>query len=302
MNILLTGGTGFVGKQVSKQCNVKTQVVRVEEKFNYSSVYKIDKLNSDTNWQGAFNGIDTIIHLAGLAHSNSFTEHDYQSINVEGTFHLASEAAKSGVNRFVFVSSIGVNGTETHKAPFSIDCSPLPHNSYARSKYDAEIGLKKIADQTGMELVIIRPTLVYGPNAPGNFGSLTRLVSKMPCLPFGLTNNRRDFISVQNLANLLVTCAEHPNAGGNVFLASESETVSIKEFTNAIAKGLSRNLFQLPVPVGLMRFAGKLLFKSAMVEQLVSNLEVDSSNLKEILDWVPPYTMEESMAFLKQEK
>ncbi|MGI2180124.1 NAD-dependent epimerase/dehydratase family protein [Shewanella frigidimarina] len=302
MNILLTGGTGFVGKQVSKQCNVKTQVVRIGKKFNCSSVYKIDKLDAETSWQGAFNKIDTIIHLAGLAHSHSFTEHDYQSVNVEGTLHLANEAAKSGVNRFVFVSSIGVNGTETHIAPFSIDCSPLPHNSYARSKYDAEIGLKKIADQTGMELVIIRPTLVYGSNAPGNFGSLTRLVSKMPCLPFGLTNNRRDFISVQNLADLLVTCAKHPNAGGHVFLASESETVSIKEFTNAIAKGLGRSLFQLPVPVGLMRFTGKLLFKSSMVEQLVSNLEVDSSNLKETLDWVPPYTMEESMAFLKQEK
>jgi nucleoside-diphosphate-sugar epimerase len=302
MNILLTGGTGFVGKQVSKQYNVKTQVVRSGQKHNYSFVYKIDTLNAETNWQGAFNEIDTIIHLAGLAHSHSFTEHDYHSINVEGTLHLANEAAKSGVNRFVFVSSIGVNGTETRKTPFSIYCLPLPKTSYALSKYDAEMGLKKIAEQTGMELVIIRPTLVYGSNAPGNFGSLIRLVTKLPCLPFGLTNNRRDFISVQNLADLLVTCAKHPNASGHTFLASEGETVSIKEFTNAIAKGLGSSLIQLPVPVGLMRLAGKLVGKSAMVEQLVGNLEVDSSNLKEVLDWVPPYTMEESMAFLKQEK
>jgi len=121
-------------------------------------------------------------------------------------------------------------------------------------------------------------------------------------LPFALTNNRRDFISVQNLADLLVTCAQHPNASGHTFLASDGETVSIKAFTNAIAKGLNKSLIQLPIPTSLMRFAGKLLGKSAMVEQLVGNLEVDSSNLKEVLDWVPPYTMEESMAFLKQEK
>ncbi|MEZ9235308.1 NAD-dependent epimerase/dehydratase family protein [Shewanella sp. 10N.286.52.A9] len=302
MNILLTGGTGFVGRQVSNHCQIKMQVVREGEKHQYHPVHIIKALDKHTRWQGAFDDIDSIIHLAGLAHSHSFTDEDYQSVNVNGTLHFASEAAKAGVSRFVFVSSIGVNGTSTTSTPFSIKSQLSPHNAYAKSKLNAELGLKTISEETGMELVIVRPTLVYGTNAPGNFGSLTRLVSKTPLLPFALTKNRRDFISVKNLADLLVTCAKHPNAANHTFLASESETVSISVFTNAIAKGLGTSLIQLPVPVSLMRLAGKMLGKAEMVDQLVGNLEVDSSNLKEVLDWTPPYTMEESMAFLKQEK
>lgn len=299
INILLTGGAGFIGHELSKKYKIKRHIVRANEVHNYKSKHTIETLSNTTNWQGAFDCIDSIIHLAGLAHSSLFTEKDYRSVNVDGTIHLASEAAKAGVKRFVFVSSIGVNGSLTADSPFSIYSALQPNNAYAKSKYDAEIGLKKIAQDTGMELVIVRPTLVYGPNAPGNFGALTRLIIKTSCLPFCLTNNRRDFISVQNLADLLIMCAKHPNAVGHTFLASESETVSIKEFTNAIAKGLDRSLLQLPVPISVMRLTGRLFRKSAMVEQLLGNLEVDSSNLKEVLDWTPPYTMEESMAFLK---
>jgi nucleoside-diphosphate-sugar epimerase len=192
-----------------------------------------------------------------------------------------------------------VNGHVTLEKPFSIFDEPKPLNSYTNSKYDAEIGLRKIAAETGLEVVIVRPTLVYGPNAPGNFGLLTKLVNKLPLLPFGLTNNKRDFIAVQNLADLLITCASHPNAAGHTFLASDMETVSIKQFTSAIAEGQGRKVFQLPIPVSLMRLAGKLMGKSAMVEQLVGNLQVDSSNLKEVLGWTPPYTMKQAMATLR---
>lgn len=298
MNILLTGGTGFVGRQLSKMYPIQRQVVRMGETHCYSSVHSIDALNATTNWQGAFSGIDVIIHLAGLAHSHVFTDADYQSVNVEGTLHLANEAVKAGVKRFVFISSIGVNGTATQQVPFSTPSILHPHNSYAQSKYDAEIGLKKIADETGLEVVIVRPTLVYGPNAPGNFGALTRLVNMFPVLPFGLANNKRDFISVQNLADLLIICANHPKAAGHTFLASDGETVSIKEFTNAIADGLDKRLIQLPIPISLMKLAGKLLGKSAMVEQLVGNLEVDSSNLQEVLDWTPRNSMKQAMSSL----
>ncbi len=302
MSILLTGGTGFVGQQVSKHYNIKKQVVRKGEKHSYSSVYKIKSLNGKTNWNGAFNDVDTVIHLAGLAHSHLFKKQDYQFVNVDGTLHLASEAAKVGIKRFVFVSSIGVNGAFTADTPFSAMSKLHPHNDYAQSKYDAELGLKKIASETGMEVVIVRPTLVYGLNAPGNFGSLVNFVAKAPFLPFGLTKNRRDFISVQNLADLLIACAKHPDAGNQVFLASENETVSIKQFTNAIAKGLGKNIIQLPIPVWLMRWLGGGLGKSAIVEQLVGNLEVDSSSLSKVLGWTPPYTMEESMASLSEDK
>ncbi|MUJ26403.1 NAD-dependent epimerase/dehydratase family protein [Aliivibrio fischeri] len=295
MNMLITGASGFIGASLSSRLPSFVSVVRNSSEQISQSEFKIDELSSKTNWQGAFNQIDSIIHLAGLAHSHSFTNDDYQSVNVDGTLHLAREAAMAGVRRFVFVSSIGVNGISTKQVPFSVNSEPKPHNAYAQSKYDAEIGLKKIADETGLEIVIIRPTLVYGPNAPGNFGSLTRLVNRVPVLPFGLVNNKRDFISVQNLADLLVTCANHPKAAGHTFLASDGEAVSIKDFTYAIAKGLNKQLIQLPVPVWCMRFAGKLVGKSMMVEQLAGNLEVDSSNAQEVLGWIPPYTMQQAM-------
>lgn len=293
--ILLTGSTGFIGRNFE---GTKSNFKYVSRNKNKKNFFCIDSLDATSNWQGAFTDINAIIHLAGLAHSHSFSDQDYQSVNVDGTLHLANEAAKAGVKRFVFVSSIGVNGTATQQTPFSIFSEPTPHNTYAQSKYDAEIGLKKIADETGLEVVIVRPTLVYGPNAPGSFGALTRLVNMFPVLPFGLVNNKRDFISVQNLADLLIICANHPKAAGHTFLASDGETVSIKEFTNAIADGLDKRLIQLPIPISLMKLAGKLLGKSAMVEQLVCNLEVDSSNLQEVLDWTPRYTMKQAMSSL----
>jgi nucleoside-diphosphate-sugar epimerase len=300
--LLITGATGFVGNKLAEIVEDARFVIRNHQNCDFSDTFNIANFDQHTKWDGAFKGVHSIIHLAGLAHSKSLSDNDFDTVNTMGTLHFAKQAVLAGVKRFVFVSSIGVNGPFTFRIPFhSIDV-PYPQNPYARSKYNAELALKQLSETTGLEVVIVRPPLIYGPNAPGNFGALNSLASKLSFLPFGLINNRRSFISVQNLADLLVTCAKHPDANGHIFLASENETVSIKEFTNAIAKGHGTKLIQLPVPVWLMRLAGKLLFKSAMVEQLVSNLEVDSSNLKEVLDWVPPYTMEESMAFLKQEK
>jgi nucleoside-diphosphate-sugar epimerase len=302
MSILLTGASGFVGRELSTKYEISKMVVRDNAKYRNQSSHIIKALNATTDWKGAFYNVDTIIHLAGLAHSKSFSIEDYQSVNVGGTLHLAAEAAKSNVKRFVFVSSIGVNGTFTLEQPFSNLSEPKPHNSYAQSKYDAEVGLTKIAQETGMELVIVRPTLVYGPYAPGNFGMLTRLINKLPCLPFGLIDNKRDFIAVQNLADLLIICANSPDAAGHIFLASDGETVSIKQFTNAIARGLNKRLIQLPVPATLMRLVARLVGKSAMAEQLIGNLQVDSSNAQEVLGWVPPYTMEQAMASLSENK
>ncbi|EJG0632091.1 NAD-dependent epimerase/dehydratase family protein [Vibrio parahaemolyticus] len=299
MKILMTGSTGFIGRNLASLGVIHRHIVRSDEKHDYQSFFTIDSLGIGTDWDGAFDGIDVVIHLAGLAHSNRFSDHDYESVNVAGALRLAREASEQGARRFVFVSSIGVNGTCTSKKRFSVNSSVNPHNAYAKSKYKAELGLKKIAEETGLEVVIVRPTLVYGPGAPGNFGMLTKLVAKLPFVPFGLANNRRDFIAVQNLADLLVTCAIHPDASGHTFLASDGETVSIKEFTNAIAYGLGKKVVQLPVPVSVMRLVGKLMGKSAMIEQLYGHLEVDSSNIKEVLGWTPPLTMKEAMATLR---
>jgi nucleoside-diphosphate-sugar epimerase len=299
MNVLLTGSTGFVGGHLVAKHSIFKYVVRTNDAHFFSNVYVVENINATTNWSNAFEGVDVIIHLAGLAHSAHYSTQHYQDVNVAGTLRLANEARKAGVRRFVFVSSIGVNSISTKDKPFTSNMKVEPHNPYAQSKYEAERGLKKIAEETGLEVVIVRPTLVYGPNAPGNFGMLTRLVSKLPILPFGLANNRRDFIAVQNLADLLVTCATHPNAAGHTFLASDGETVSIKEFTNAMAKGLGKRVVQLPIPVGLMHLIGKVTGKSAMIEQLFGNLEVDSSNIQQVLGWTPPFTMEQAMASLK---
>ncbi|MGF1691944.1 NAD-dependent epimerase/dehydratase family protein [Photobacterium kagoshimensis] len=298
MSILLTGSTGFVGKSLASTYNVHRHVVRKGEQHDYASIFTVNSINSDTKWDGAFEGVDVVIHLAGLAHSSNFSDEEYESVNAQGAICLAKAAVMNGVKRFVFVSSIGVNGTSTSSSPFNENSPLCPHNSYARSKYNAEVGLKKIANETELEVVIVRPTLVYGLNAPGNFGMLTKLVNKSPFLPFGLVNNRRDFIAVQNLTDLLVTCARHPDASGHTFLASDIETVSVKEFTDAIAEGLGKKVIQLPIPTSLMRFAGKLTGKSAMVEQLLGNLEVSSSNVKDVLGWVPPVTMKQAMASL----
>nr|WP_086938993.1 NAD-dependent epimerase/dehydratase family protein [Thaumasiovibrio occultus] len=297
--ILLTGATGFIGRQLVQQFPVARCVVRPNEESPCEDSFEIEGLTANTVWDGAFEGIDAVVHLAGLAHSSTFTKDDYQTVNVDGTLRLANEAALAGIKRFVFVSSIGVNGQGTTDSPFSVASEPHPHNDYAQSKYDAEQKLAELSASTGMEVVVVRPTLVYGPKAPGNFGLLTRLVKRLPMLPFGIANNRRHFISVHNLCDLLVTCANAAQAAGHVFLASESAAISTREFTDAIAKGLDKNVWQVPIPISLMRLGASMIGKPALAEQLFGNLEVDSSNLSSVLEWTPPYTLEQSMQFLK---
>jgi nucleoside-diphosphate-sugar epimerase len=303
-HILLTGATGFIGSYVNEsldyRCSIASRNTVIDSR-NPKSVLLLDVLDSDSTINH-FDGIKVIIHVGSVAHQKRFNSSELQRVNVENTLKLARNASKNNVNRFVFVSSIGVNGLSTLDKPFSSLSAPHPHNMYAKSKFDAELALYEVARETGLEIVIVRPTLVYGVDAPGSFGMLTKLVRKLPLLPFGLTSNKRDFIAVQNLADLLLTCCNHPNAAGHTFLASDGETVSIKEFTNAIAKGLNKSLIQLPVPISSMRFVARLAGKSAMAEQLLGNLQVDSSNAHDVLGWSPPYTMEQAMASLSESK
>lgn len=303
MTVLVTGGTGFVGAYLKERLGNSCRcVVRGEFEKKSDNVFFVNSIDAFTDWAGAFDNCKSVVHLAALAHSNLHTDRDYQGVNVEGTLKLASEAAKAGIARFIFVSSIGVNGFSTTDIPFSVNSKASPHNSYTKSKYNAEKGLKKIAEETGIELVIIRPTLVYGRGAPGNFGALTKLVNKSPILPFGLVNNRRDFIAVDNLVDLIIICLKHPRAAGKTFLASDGETVSTKYFTNLIAESLGKRVIQLPIPLSLMRAIAHVFGKSKVVEQLIGNLEVDSKYLTQVLGWRPPYTMKESMTFLRDVK
>ncbi|MER0499365.1 NAD-dependent epimerase/dehydratase family protein [Aeromonas hydrophila] len=302
MKILITGSTGFIGQEVIAQKANFRCVIRDGESLSRDDVFIISGLDKNTCWDTGLTDINAVIHLAGIAHNNYVSQDDLRSVNTEGTLHLAREAARLGVKRFVFVSSIGVNGAFTDKTPFNINSRANPHNYYAQSKYEAELGLKKIADETGLEVVIVRPTLVYGVNAPGNFGLLTRLVNLLPILPFGLVNNRRNFISVKNIASLLLECATNKNAAGHLFFASDCEAISTKQFTNAIAEGLGKKVIQLPIPTNFMRLCGKMIGKSAVMEQLLGDLEVDSSNLQEVLGWTPPLSMHQAMASLREFK
>ncbi len=299
MTILVTGATGFIGQNLTLLNQKFRCVVRSGEKHSFTDSYSVQTIDASTEWADCFHGVSSIIHLAGLAHNRSYTDDEYRAVNTEGTLRLALKASEVGVKRFIFVSSIGVNGTNSYNMVFSPDDVAQPHNSYSQSKYEAELGLWDISKKTGLEIVIVRPTLVYGPNAPGNFGSLTKLVSKSPILPFGMANNQRSFIAVQNLADLLVTCAFHPNAAGHTFLASDGEAMSTKAFSNFIAEGLGRKVFQLPIPVRLLLMAGRFTGKAAMIEQLFGNLQVDSSNLKEVLGWKPPLSMKQAMLSLR---
>lgn len=297
MKILLTGASGFIGKYLSqhtKQHDIRS-VVRGQRVSQSSGQFTIDSLDGRTNWSGAFTNIESVIHLAGAAHNGAISNKELDEINHRGTINLANQAAENGVKRFVFVSSIGVNGSFTKGAPFTPCSTPNPSSAYGRSKYAAELGLKKIAASTGMELVIIRPPLVYGANAPGNFAVLKKLVSYSPVLPFGLIDNQRDFISVQNLSDLLITCVSHPSAAGNTFLASDGETVSIKLFTNLIAKSINKSLIQLPVPRLILENLSSTFFGSHLANQLFGDLQIDISSLAEILGWVPPFSVEQSM-------
>lgn len=296
MKILLSGASGFIGQYLLKQDKnslIYRCITRRNELSEYNSFF-VGNIDKETVWDGAFDSIDCVIHLAGIAHNKSSDKAEIFNTNTFGTIRFAQEAAKAGVKRFVFVSTAAIgelNSFNRVEASFQ-----------TQSKYDAELGLKQLADEVGLEVVIVRPTLVYGADAPGNFGLLTRIVNKLPFLPFGLTDNKRDLIAIHNLADLLIACANNPNAAGHTFLASDGEAVSIKYLTNSIAKGLNKKLFQLPVPVSIMYFAARLVGKHAVAEQLLGNLQVDASNVKEVLGWVPPYTMEQSMASLSENK
>jgi nucleoside-diphosphate-sugar epimerase len=304
-HILVTGSSGFLGSvmlaNLLKRKNKISTVVRSKQKINSSiNEIVIGGISSENNWKSHLAGVDVIIHLAAVAHNNSNDPDYINEVNVNGTINLAQQAATIGVKRFVFISSIGVLGNSTTNIlPFDEYSNVLAHSQYSQSKLDAENALFKIAEETELEVVIIRPVLVYGLSAPGNFGKLVNLVNKVPMLPFALCKNKRSFISVDNLVDFISVCIDHPKAKNEIFCISDGHDVSIREFTDGIAKGLNKRLIQLSIPVFIIKLLGKMTGKNEPVDQLIGDLQVDSTKARELLGWRPPLTMTETLSKLR---
>lgn len=312
--ILVTGYTGFVGDFLLRKLSKYSLVLigRKDVTSEYGSVY-CKEINGYESFSDCLEGISVIIHCAAHVHiMNNLAEDQietFKKVNTLGTLNLARQAAVAGVKRFIFVSSIKVNGESTSGCPpfrYGDDCHPK--DPYAISKFDAEIGLKKLAYETGMAVVIIRPPLVYGAGVKANFASLMNLVSKRIPLPFGcITDNKRSLVSVTNLVDLIITCIDHPKAENEVFLVSDDHDISTSEMVREMAKALNKPMWQLPLPVWCYKLAGKLFSKSNMVDRLTGSLQVDITHTKETLGWTPKETLQEgfkqtAVVFLQSKK
>lgn len=304
--VLVTGATGFVGhflcdRLLAQGFSVRGTLLTSE---NPSSLVDgvesvaVEPLGDDTQWNHALAGVDTVIHLAARVHIMDDTSSDplaeFRRVNVDGTTHLAREAVKAGVKRLVFISSIKVNGEET-VTPYTPYSPPSPSDPYGISKWEAEQALRKIEAETGLEVVVVRPTLVYGPGVKANFLNMMKIISRGIPLPFASITNRRSLIYVGNLVDALATCATHPEAAGKTYLVSDGEDVSTPDLILRAAKALVVSARLFPVPIFLMRLAGKLSGKSGAVNRLTGSLTVDSSKIRRELGWEPPFTMDEGL-------
>ncbi|HDM8128343.1 TPA: SDR family oxidoreductase [Vibrio harveyi] len=315
MNILLTGSSGFVGRALLKKLpKQNTFALGRSRPKNLSpdSFFKME-IDSTSNYMNALVNVDVVIHLAARVHvmydSIDNPLEEYREVNTRGTANLARQAAASGVKRFIFISSIKVNGESTVSGkPYSHLDEPSPSDYYGQSKAEAEKELFKIGRETGMEIVVIRPTLIFGPGVKANFALLMNLASKGIPLPFArVKNNKRSLVSVDNLVDLIMTCIEHPKAANQVFLVSDEHDVSTSEMVHLMSHALSKPTWQFPVPVWCYKLAGKALNKSDFVDRLTSSLQVDISHTKETLGWVPPQSLQEGFkqtaeAFLQSKK
>jgi nucleoside-diphosphate-sugar epimerase len=311
LRLLVTGARGFIGQALINIFAARLPqqggsfVRAVVRQVTASAVPSVQyaclgDLNGQTRWQEALVGMTTVVHLAARVHVMKEDVVDplsaFRAVNVAGTLTLARQAYELGVKRFVFISSIGVNGSETLLGePFSEADQPNPHNAYALSKWEAEKGLLRIAEETGMDVVIIRPPLVYGFNAPGNFGTLTRVVHRGWPLPLGAVYNQRSLVALDNLVDFIITCITHPQAVNQTFLVSDGQDLSTTELVRgmALAAGVPARL--LPVPVWALQAGASLLGKGDAVQRLFGNLQVDMSKARSLLGWVPPVSVEEGL-------
>ncbi|NOU15782.1 MAG: SDR family oxidoreductase [Methylococcaceae bacterium] len=304
MKILVTGANGFIGQALCSFLQQQDHQARASlrtpnELHACVDQVIVDDITADTSWHEALEGMDAIVHLAARAHVLNETQVDplteFRKTNVDGTLNLAHQALLAGVKRFVFVSSIGVLGAETHAHPFSESSVPKPQADYAISKLEAELALQQLVEGSAMELVIIRPPLVYGANAPGNFGRLLKLVSANLPLPLGAIHNHRSMVSMDNLVDFIELCLTHPKAANQTFLIADGTDVSTTELIKLLANGMGKTTLLLPIPVKLIKIVASLLGKKNLAQQLCGSLQIDISKARNTLGWVPPVSTNDAL-------
>lgn len=311
---LITGASGFIGRHLARtlaRSDAPTGwqlrlVGRHPERFMQGAgitQHAIGTLDASTDWSqsGVLQGVDVVVHTAARVHllHDKDTATDalvqYRRTNTEGTLQLARQAALAGVRRFVFLSTIGVHGNGQNQAYQETD-APAPHSPYAQSKFEAEQGLLALSAHTGMEVVVIRPPLVYGPNAPGNFARLAAVVRRGLPLPLGSVQNLRSWVSVDNLVDFIQCCLVHLAAVNQIFLVSDGEDLSTPALIRRMGLAMHHPARLLPVPVPLLRWGAACVGKQAMLHQLTSTLQVDIRKARTVLAWAPPWTLDAGLA------
>jgi nucleoside-diphosphate-sugar epimerase len=300
--IMVTGASGFVGSALCSELlrrghAVVAVVRRLGERVPAVTYIEAD-LADPASFADGLPQVDCIVHLAGRAHMLDDKAADplaaFREVNRDASVRLAERALQAGVKRFLFVSSIGVNGN-SNSQPFEVDDRPNPVEPYALSKWEAEQGLWQVQHETDREIVIIRPPLVYGPSAPGSFGSLLRWVASGVPLPLGAINNKRSLVGIDNLVDLIIRCIDHPAAANQVFLAGDGEDLSTTELLRGVAEAMGRPARLIPVPAALLSLGATLLGKRAVAQRLLGSLQVDISKARDLLGWEPPVSVEEGL-------
>jgi len=306
MTILVTGANGFVGSPLCASLSkngtaVRSAVRTLSSHSDRVEAVEVGSLSSKTDWTIPLKSINQVVHLAARVHVMNDQSADpleeFRKVNVDATIHLAKQAAAAGVKRFIYLSSIKVNGESTElRLPFTADDTPRPQDPYGVSKYEAERELRTIAEQTGMEVVIIRPPLVYGPGVKANFASMLQIIQRGVPLPLAsVTDNRRSLVALDNLVDLIVTCITHPAAANQIFLVSDDEDVSTAGLLRRIGLALNKPAKLFYVPKLLLQLGATLFNKSEIYQRLCGSLQVDITKTKELLNWKPPLSVDQGL-------